>query len=99
VTLAALASGLGVVAFKEGAAAQHARDGVNARLAPSGDEAAFIDAALSIAASRKLLQRLRLNAPSAVAALGWPVILSNFERHLAAAADLNRLYADALAAS
>ena len=99
VTLEALASGLALVAFREGAAAQHARDGVNARLAAPGDEAGFLDAVSAVASSPALMQRLRMAAPAAVSTLAWPVVLSSFERHLIAAAHHYRLYANALAAS
>ena len=98
VTLEALASGLAVVAFKEGAAAQHARDGVNARVIAAGDEEAFVAAAAELAGAPELLHRLRANAPHAVAALTWPVVLNEFERHLLVTAQQYRDYADALAA-
>ena len=99
VTLEALASGLGLVAFNEGAAAQHARDGASARLVAFGDEQAFVAAAAEVAASPALLAQLRANAPRAVSALAWPVVLSAFERHLIASAHHYRLYANAVVAA
>lgn len=97
VTLEALASGLGVVAFDEGAAAQHAHDGLSARLVKWGAEERFIDAAAELATTPGLLASLRARAPAAVAGLGWPVVLSAFERHLRAGAHGYRLYANAQA--
>jgi glycosyltransferase involved in cell wall biosynthesis len=97
VTLEALASGLAVVAFNEAAAAQHARDGVTARLVPSDEPRAFVDAAAEVASNPLLLQRLRANAPLAVNAVTWPTVLSVFERHLLASAHGYRLYANATA--
>ena len=98
VTLEALASGLGVVAYEEGAAAQHGRDGVNARCVACGDEAAFIAAAVALASDPQALARLRAEAPRSVASLDWPSVLGAFERHLLAGAHGYRLYANALAA-
>lgn len=95
VTLEALASGLGVVAFDEGAAAQHTRDGVSARLVGWGDEARFINAALEVATTPGLLASLRKHAPLAAAGLSWSNVLSGFERHLLASAHGYRLYANA----
>jgi glycosyltransferase involved in cell wall biosynthesis len=98
VTLEALASGLAVVAFNEGAAAQHASDGTSARLAAFGAADEFVEAAIEVATNAALLQHVRANAPLAVAALTWPTVLSAFERHLLASAHGYRLYANALAA-
>jgi glycosyltransferase involved in cell wall biosynthesis len=99
VTLEALASGLALIAFNEGAAAQHSRDGTNARLVPSGDEDAFINAAVEAARAPELLAHLRANAPKAVAAITWSSVLSIFERHLLASAHGYRLYANSAAAN
>jgi glycosyltransferase involved in cell wall biosynthesis len=98
VTLEALASGLAVAAFDEGAAAQHATDRVSARLAAVGAGDAFVHAAMEIAADEALRAHLREQAPRAVAHLTWPTVLSVFERHLLASAHGYRLYANALAA-
>ncbi|HEV7801283.1 MAG TPA: glycosyltransferase family 1 protein, partial [Burkholderiales bacterium] len=98
VTLEALASGLAVTAFAEGAASQHAVDGVSARLVEFGAEEAFVEAAAKLAADPAMIARLRRRAPLAVSALTWPAVLSAFERHLLASAHGYRLYANALAA-
>jgi len=86
VTLEALASGLAVIAYDYGAAAQHATDGHDARLVPYGDEASYINAAVELAASPDLIARLRAAAPHAAASLAWPRVLAAFEAHLAARA-------------
>jgi glycosyltransferase involved in cell wall biosynthesis len=99
VTLEALSSGLAVVAFNEAAAAQHGRDRLSARLVPSGDEVAFINAAVEVACVPELLARLRANAPRAVAAVSWPSVLSVLESHLLASAHGYRLYANTAAAN
>jgi glycosyltransferase involved in cell wall biosynthesis len=95
VTLEALASGLAVVAFDEGAAAQHAVDGVSARLVGCGNADEFVDAAVEVASTPALLERLRTAAPRAVEALTWPSVLAGFESHLLASAHGYRLYANA----
>jgi glycosyltransferase involved in cell wall biosynthesis len=97
VTLEALASGLAVIAFEEGAAAQHGVDGVSARLVESGAEDRFIEAALEVASNTALRARLGAHARLAVAGLAWPAVLSAFERHLLASAHGYRLYANAVA--
>jgi glycosyltransferase involved in cell wall biosynthesis len=95
VTLEALASGLAVIAFDEGAAAQHAVDRVSARLVGCGDQDDFITAAAEVACTPALLERLRTAAPHAVEALTWPSVLAAFESHLLASSHGYRLYANA----
>lgn len=91
VTLEALASGLALVAYDYGAAAQHARDGCNARLVDLDDAAGFVDAAVALAGDAQARERLRAAAPLAVAPLGWARVLASFEAHLAARALPRRL--------
>jgi len=86
VTLEALASGLAVVAYDYGAAAQHARDGEHARLVPFGNAQRFMEAAVETATTPGLRARLRRGAPLAVSLLDWPRVLAGFEAHLAARA-------------
>ncbi|HWI13791.1 MAG TPA: glycosyltransferase family 1 protein [Burkholderiales bacterium] len=86
VTLEALASGLAVVAYDYGAAAQHARDGEHARLVRFGDARQFVEAAVEIATTPALRARLRCAAPEAVLPLEWRRVLAGFEAHLAARA-------------
>jgi len=85
VVLEALASGLGVVAFDQAAAAQHIRHGHNGALAMPGDEAAFIDAARWLLEDRETLRRVRLNARQHARRQGWEAIVQGFEEHLQAA--------------
>jgi glycosyltransferase involved in cell wall biosynthesis len=86
VTLEALASGLALVAYDYGAAAQHARDGRHARLVAIGDANAFVNAAVELADSPALRARLRAAAPLAVEPLEWTRVLCIFEAHLASRA-------------
>lgn len=82
VVLEALASGLGVVAFDQAAAAQHIRHGHNGALAMPGDEAAFIDAARWLLEDGETLRRVRLNARQHARRQGWEAIVQGFEEHL-----------------
>lgn len=82
VVLEALASGLGVVAYDEAAAAQHVRHGHSGALAMPGDEAAFIDAACWLLEDSETLRRVRLNARQHASRQGWAAIVESFERQL-----------------
>jgi glycosyltransferase involved in cell wall biosynthesis len=82
VVLEALASGLGVVAYDEAAAAQHIRHGHSGALAMPGDEPAFIDAACWLLEDGETLRRVRLNARQHASRQGWAAIVESFERHL-----------------
>jgi len=85
VVLEALASGLGVVAYDEAAAAQHIRHGHNGALAMPGDEAAFVEAASWLVDGGETLRRVRLNARQHASRQGWEAIIDQFETQLAAA--------------
>lgn len=87
VVLEALASGLGVVAYDEAAAAQHIRHGHNGALAMPGDAEAFIDAACWLMEDRETLRRVRLNARQHASRQGWPAIIEQFETHLRTACE------------
>lgn len=78
VTLEALASGLGVVAFDYAAAAELIRHGDNGLLAPLGDADAFVAAARSLAEDSTRLATLRGRAKESVELLGWDHIVSAF---------------------
>ena len=82
VTLEAMASGLAVVAFDYGAAGEHALDGVDACLAPYGDEQCFIQKAVDLARFPGARTHMRLMAREAIRALRWPVIIGEFEQQL-----------------
>ncbi|MGE5466615.1 MAG: glycosyltransferase family 4 protein [Ignavibacteria bacterium] len=82
VTAEALASGLGVVAYDCAAAADLIEDGSNGCLAAPGDEAAFIDAAVSLAAQPDQLGLLRALAAPSVRHLDWERIHDDFAEGL-----------------
>ncbi|MDO8932847.1 MAG: glycosyltransferase family 1 protein, partial [Rhodocyclaceae bacterium] len=77
-TTEALASGLGVVAYAEAAAAEIIRDGRNGQLVPAGDAAAFVAMAADLAANPALLAAKRECAASSVAQLDWERIHDAF---------------------
>jgi glycosyltransferase involved in cell wall biosynthesis len=78
VTLEALASGLVVIAYDYAAARLHIRDGVSGVLAPFGDSAAFIAAALRIGRERRALPLMRRVAREHAAALDWDRVVRRF---------------------
>lgn len=82
VVLEALASGLGVVAYDQAAAAQHIRHGHSGALAMPGDQDAFIDACNWLVEDAEALRRVRLNARQHASRQGWPAIVEQFESHL-----------------
>jgi glycosyltransferase involved in cell wall biosynthesis len=83
VTLEALASGLGVIAFDAAAAAEHVRHGVNGLLVAPGDAAGFVRAACRAAAHPRRLQRMGAQARISALALQWDAVLARFEARLA----------------
>jgi glycosyltransferase involved in cell wall biosynthesis len=74
----ALASGVAVVAYAQGAAAELIRDGINGALIEPGNESAFILWALELAANRDRLADLRGNASASVAHLDWNQVQDRF---------------------
>ncbi|MCY1456808.1 GDP-mannose-dependent alpha-mannosyltransferase [compost metagenome] len=82
VVLEALASGLGVVAYDQAAAAQHIRHGYNGVLAMPGDEEAFCDAAAWLLEDGEALRNVRLNARQHASRQGWATIIEQFEGQL-----------------
>ena len=82
VTLEALASGLPVVAFDTAAAAEHVRDGTSGRLAPPGDEAAFVAALRELVLDHAALRRMRPEAVAAARRADWDGVLARFEADL-----------------
>lgn len=78
VTVEALASGLGVVAYDCAAAADLIEDGLSGCLAPPGDEAAFIAAAASLVQRPQLLAQVRNLAQASVAHLAWDRVHERF---------------------
>lgn len=79
VVLEALASGLGVVAYDQAAAAQHIRHGYNGVSAMPGDEEAFCDAARWLLEEREALRCVRLNARQHASRQGWASVIEHFE--------------------
>ncbi|MDO9271981.1 MAG: glycosyltransferase family 1 protein [Rugosibacter sp.] len=71
VTLEALASGLGVVAYDCAAANELIRDGDNGRVVPSDHSDAFIAAALELARNPVMLTTVRERAHASVRHLDW----------------------------
>ena len=83
VTLEAMASGLGIVAYRYAAARQHLEDGRSALLAPFDDATAFIAAACRMARDMPLARRLGTAARCAAEPLTWDRIVADFEQVLA----------------
>ena len=79
VSLEAMASGLPVVAFDHAAAAQLIRSGDNGMLASCDDEAAFVQAALDLAAHPERRRTLGAQARRSACELDWDVIVERFE--------------------
>jgi len=82
VVLEALASGLGVVAYDQAAAAQHIRHGYSGVSAMPGDEQAFCEAAMWLLEEDERLRCVRLNARQHASRQGWGAIIEQFEGHL-----------------
>ena len=79
VTLEAMASGLGIVAYRYAAAREHLKHGESALLPPPDDEATFIGAAQLLGRDRALVRRLGAAARQAAQALTWERIVRDFE--------------------
>ena len=79
VTLEAMASGLGLVAFRYAAAREHLRDGDSALLAQPGDERAFLAAAVRLAADLDYARALGRAARASAEAVTWQRIVRDFE--------------------
>jgi len=79
VTLEAMASGLGIVAYRYAAARQHLEDGRSALLAPFDDAAAFVAAAKRLVQDMSLVRRLGEAAHRAAQSLTWERIVGDFE--------------------
>lgn len=82
VTVEAMASGLGIVAYRYAAAREHLRDGESALLPAVGDETAFIAAAQRMALDLSLARRLGTAARAAAESLTWQRIVGDFEKVL-----------------
>ncbi|MDN3517701.1 glycosyltransferase family 1 protein [Aquisalimonas lutea] len=83
VVLEAMASGLPVVAFDSGAAAEHMRSFDNGLLVPFGDAARFRAAATLLAREGRLRRRLGIHARASVTRQDWTTVADRFEGILA----------------
>ena len=86
VTLEAMASGLGVVAYDYAAARQHLEHGRSALLAPFDDRAAFIEQAERLAREPRLARELGRAARATSENVTWAHIVKDFEAVLLEAA-------------
>ncbi|HWA39219.1 MAG TPA: glycosyltransferase, partial [Burkholderiales bacterium] len=82
VTLEAMASGLGIVAYDYAAAREHLAHERSALLAGFGDEAAFVAQAQRMAREPGLARRLGTQARAAAESLTWERIVGDFEKAL-----------------
>ncbi len=79
VILEALAAGLPVVAYEEGAAREHLVSGTNGyRIAP-GDERGFVEAAATLAANASLIRHMGRAAQASIASLSPDAVIRDFE--------------------
>lgn len=79
VILEALAAGLPVVAYAEGAAREHVRNGINGHAIESGNAAAFITAAANLAANPGLIRHMGRAAQASVSHLSPDAVIRDFE--------------------
>ena len=79
VTLEAMASGLAVVAYDYAAARRHITDGQTGLLARRGDAASFIERAIRLASSPRILDDLRRRARAAILPFDWQRVVERFE--------------------
>ncbi|WP_291830446.1 glycosyltransferase family 1 protein [Marinobacter sp.] len=80
VVLEAMASGLGLVAFDDAAAAEHIRHGENGLKVHLEDDDAFINQALRLADQPTLLSRVRAQARLDALDLSWSSQIEQFEQ-------------------
>jgi glycosyltransferase involved in cell wall biosynthesis len=81
-----MASGLGVVAYRDAAAAELITSNVDGICVTPDDETAFIEAACRLAGDRQLLAACREAAQRRVSAITWDAVIGEFESVLHAAA-------------
>ena len=82
VTLEAMASGLGVIAYDYAAARQHVTHTEDGLLVPYRDPRAFVANAVRLACSPALLDRMRRAARHTVLPLDWGRVIERFENVL-----------------
>jgi glycosyltransferase involved in cell wall biosynthesis len=74
----AMASGLAVVSYDLAAAQELIVSGENGHLAATGDDIAFVNAAVHVATNRPLLEKYRLAAVTSVAHRSWDSVHESF---------------------
>jgi glycosyltransferase involved in cell wall biosynthesis len=79
VLIEALAAGLPVVAYAEGAAREHLADGVNGYCIASGNAPAFIEAAAKLASNPALIRHMGRAARAGIAGLSPDAVIRDFE--------------------
>ncbi len=79
VIVEAMAAGLAVVAYAQGAALEHLRDGVNGYCIEQGDSAAFIQAATRLATNPALIRHMGRAAHTGMAGLSPDAVIRDFE--------------------
>ncbi len=82
VTLEAMASGLAVVAFDYGAAAEHIKHGRNGLVAGFGDAGEFTGLAVNVSRDGARMRELGARARATAEHLDWDRVSSDFERVL-----------------
>ncbi|TAL87405.1 MAG: glycosyltransferase family 1 protein [Rhodanobacter sp.] len=89
VILEALAAGLPVVAYAEGAAREHLVDGVNGYCIASDEAQAFVDASVKLAGNPALIRHMGRAARASMAALSPDAVIRDFENLLRDMAEEN----------
>jgi len=82
VILEALAAGLPVVAYAEGAAREHLVDGINGYSIESGNAASFINAAANLASNPALIRHMGRVAHEGMSDLSPDAVIRDFEKLL-----------------
>ena len=82
VTLEAMASGLGVLAYDYAAARMHISHGITGALAPYGDSDAFIAWGVRLASDSGLVRTLGMRAREYAQSVNWSQVLDCFVSHL-----------------
>lgn len=90
VILEALAAGLPVVAYEEGAAREHLFSGQNGYRIDAGNEQAFIDATVTLASNPSLIRHMGRAAHASVARLSPEAVIREFETLLLQLAEEDR---------
>lgn len=89
VILEALASGLPVVAYEEGAAREHLHTGQNGYRIDAGNERSFIESTVMLASNASLIRHMGRAAHASIANLSPDAVINEFEHLLAELAKEN----------